>query len=119
MTIDLARRPFIRGSAAATAAAAVRKAFGRPLTESEKILFAHIFDSKLLRPYKRSAEYACFRPNNLIMQDLLAQTAMLQFMRSDFPKVALPTSIHCDHLTLASEGARKDLTISNEANAVV
>lgn len=99
--------------------AKVRKAFGRPLTQAEKVLYAHIFDEKLLRNFKRGADYAYFRPDHLIMQDLLAQTAMLQFMMADFPKVTLPTSIHCDHLTLANQGAKKDLMISNEENAVV
>ena len=97
----------------------VRRAFGRPLTQAEKILYAHIFDAKTLRPFKRGSDYAYFRPDHLIMQDLLAQTAMLQFMMADFPKVTLPTSIHCDHLTLANEGAKKDLMISNRDNAVV
>lgn len=99
--------------------AKVRKAFNRPLTLTEKILYSHLFNLDELRPYKRGADYAYFRPDHLIMQDLLAQTAMLQFMVADFPKVKLPTSIHCDHLTVAREGARKDLMISNADNEVV
>ena len=98
---------------------AVRQAFGRPLTQAEKILYAHLYDLKTARDFQRGQEYAYFRPDHLIMQDLLAQTAMLQFMVVDFPRVKLPTSIHCDHLTLAREGARKDLQISNANNKVV
>lgn len=99
--------------------AAVRKAFGRPLTHAEKVLYAHLFDMKSAKPFARGKEYAYFRPDHLIMQDLLAQTAMLQFMVAAFPKVTLPTSIHCDHLTLADKGAAHDLKIGEEANKVV
>lgn len=99
--------------------AAVRKAFGRPLTMAEKVLYAHLYDISAAKPVVRGKDYAYFRPDHLIMQDLLAQTAMLQFMVAGFPKVTLPTSIHCDHLTLAHEGAKADLTVSDKANKVV
>ena len=99
--------------------AAARKALGRPLTQTEKILFAHLHDPASMRDFKRGTDYMYLRADHLVMQDLLAQTAMLQFMVVDFPKVKLPTSIHCDHLTLAHEGAKKDLMISNKRNQVV
>lgn len=99
--------------------AAVRAAFGRPLTQTEKILYSHLYDPHTARAFQRSKDYAYFRADHLIMQDLLAQTAMLQFMVVGFDRVKLPTSIHCDHLTLAHEGARKDLQISNRDNKVV
>ncbi|MDO5532423.1 aconitate hydratase [Sutterella sp.] len=99
--------------------AAVRKAISRPLTQSEKILYAHLFDMAAVHDFKRGGEYATFRPDHLIMQDLLAQSAMQQFLVADFPSVTLPTSIHCDHLTLADKGAKHDLAISNETNKVV
>lgn len=97
----------------------VREAFGRPLTMSEKILFSHLYDIGQAKNFRRGSDYAYFRPDHLIMQDLLAQTAMLQFMTANFPRVAIPTSIHCDHLTVARVGAKKDLMISNEENRVV
>lgn len=99
--------------------ATVRKAFGRPLTHAEKVLFAHLFDMNSAKAFRRGSEYAYFRPDHLIMQDLLAQTAMLQFMLAGFLKVTLPTSIHCDHLTLADKGAKHDLMIGDRENKVV
>ena len=101
-----------------TRLAAVRKGFNRPLTLSEKILYTHLYHIEDARDFKRGHEFANFRPDQLVMEDLTAQSAMQQFLVAEFPKVQLPSSIHCDHLTLASEGAIKDLKVSNYDNRV-
>ena len=98
---------------------AVRKAFGRPLTLSEKILFTHLFNAKDAKQFVRGKEYANFRPDRLIMQDPLGLTALQQFLVADYPKTMLPSSLHADHLIVASKGAKNDLAIANEDNAVI
>lgn len=85
-----------------TRLAAVRKGFNRPLTLSEKILYTHLYHIEDARDFKRGHEFANFRPDQLVMEDLTAQSAMQQFLVAEFPKVQLPSSIHCDHLTLTS-----------------
>ena len=77
----------------------------RPLTYAEKVLFAHLYDPTHLRPYKRGIEYVDFRPNRVAMQDATAQMALLQFMNAGKDKVAVPASVHCDHLIRADVGA--------------
>ena len=81
----------------------------RPLTYAEKVLFAHLFDPSQLRPYKRGVEYVDFRPNRVAMQDATAQMALLQFMNAGKDKVAVPASVHCDHLIRAELGATQYL----------
>ena len=63
-----------------------------------RCFFAHLFDPTQLRPYKRGVEYVDFRPNRVAMQDATAQMALLQFMNAGKDKVAVPASVHCDHL---------------------
>ncbi len=87
---------------------AARRAVGRPLTLTEKILYAHAW-----RPVKDAAQrgktYGEFAPDRVAMQDATAQMALLQFMSAGIPKVAVPSTVHCDHLIQAQRGATKDL----------
>ena len=91
----------------------------RPLTYAEKVLFAHLFDPAELRPYKRGIEYVDFRPNRVAMQDATAQMALLQFMNAGKDKVAVPASVHCDHLIRADVGAIQDLPEACKTNMEV
>jgi aconitate hydratase len=87
--------------------AAVRKRLNRPLTLAEKILFGHLADPAQadLSP---GMSYLQLRPDRVAMQDATAQMALLQFAQADIPRVAVPTTVHCDHLIQAREGAAKD-----------
>ena len=90
-----------------------------PLTLSEKILYAHLWDSELDSPFKRGEEYVNFAPDRITCQDATAQMALLQFMQAGKNKVAVPTTVHCDHLIQASLGATKDLQSAlNSSNEV-
>ncbi|MBI4556393.1 MAG: aconitate hydratase [Candidatus Hydrogenedentes bacterium] len=89
--------------------AAARKVVGRPLTLSEKILYAHLFGGAPKQAYTRGDSYVDFAPDRVAMQDATAQMALLQFMQAQIPKTAVPTTVHCDHLILAKVGAKKDL----------
>lgn len=91
----------------------------RPLTLSEKILFSHLYDGEKGENLRRGVDYAFFRPDRVAMQDATAQMAVLQFMNAGKEKVAVPTSVHCDHLICAHDGAEKDLPKAMEANAEV
>ena len=86
-----------------------RTVLGRPLTLTEKILFAHLFDEQKMRNYARGIEYADFRPDRVAMQDATAQMALLQFMNSGRRQSAVPATVHCDHLIQAWKGAAEDL----------
>eukprot|EP01027_Heterolobosea_sp_BB2_P022054 GEZU01032443.1.p1 GENE.GEZU01032443.1~~GEZU01032443.1.p1 ORF type:complete len:784 (+),score=304.20 GEZU01032443.1:56-2407(+) len=96
----------------------VRKKLDRPLTLSEKILYGHL-DNPKTQDIVRGQSYLKLRPDRVAMQDATAQMAVLQFMSSGLDQVAAPSTIHCDHLILAEEGADKDLQRSKEANAEV
>ncbi len=87
----------------------VRKTLGRPLTLTEKILYSHLDKTMQLTSYKRGSDYVDFQPDRVAMQDATAQMALLQFMQAGRPKVAVPSTVHCDHLILADAGAKKDL----------
>lgn len=87
----------------------LRESYRRPLTLSEKILFTHTFSTISPSELRRGKHHAHFRPDRVIMQDATAQMAMLQFMQSGLPSVALPSSVHCDHLILARKNAILDL----------
>lgn len=91
----------------------------RPLTYAEKVLFAHLFDASELKPFQRGVEYVNFRPNRVAMQDATAQMALLQFMNAGKSKVAVPASVHCDHLIRADIGVDKDLPTAKEQNKEV
>jgi aconitate hydratase len=89
--------------------AAARKMVGKPLTLSEKILYAHLWDGNPNTEYERGKSYVDFAPDRVAMQDATAQMALLQFMQAGKAKVAVPSTAHCDHLIMAKIGADKDL----------
>ena len=99
--------------------AAVRRAVGRPLTLSEKILYSHCYDFDALRPLRRLDDFGEFRPDRVAMQDATAQMALLQFMSTGRDVVSVPTTVHCDHLICARNGAEEDLAAAQKANAEV
>lgn len=86
-----------------------RKVVNRPLTLSEKILFAHLHPDQELKDFERGKSYVEFAPDRVAMQDATAQMALLQFMQAGRPKVAVPSTVHCDHLIVAKSGAKEDL----------
>src|SRR5574344_2911684 len=83
----------------------------RPLTYAEKVLFAHMYETSALKPFKRGIDYVDFRPDRVAMQDATAQMALLQFMNAGKNKVAGPASVHCGHLIRADVGVEKDLPL--------
>ncbi len=95
---------------------AARKKLGRPLTLSEKILFSHLYDDSDFKDFSRGKDYVNFQPDRVAMQDATAQMALLQFMMSGRDNAAVPSTVHCDHLILAKEGAEKDLKDSKNQN---
>ena len=92
---------------------AARKLVGRPLTLSEKVLYTHLWDEKANTPYIRGTDYVDFAPDRVAMQDATAQMALLQFMQAGRPQVAVPSTVHCDHLITAKFGAEQDLPAAN------
>lgn len=88
---------------------AARKTLGRPLTLAEKILYSHLDAAFEVKNYQRGKDYVDFNPDRVAMQDATAQMALLQFMQAGRPKVAVPSSVHCDHLIQAKAGAKADL----------
>src|SRR5690606_32065051 len=87
--------------------AAARHVVNKPLTLSEKILYAHLWAGKAGEAYERGASYVDFAPDRVAMQDATAQMALLQFMQAGRPKVAVPSTVHCDHLIQARDGAEQ------------
>lgn len=96
----------------------VKKRLNRPLTLSEKILYAHL-DQPQSQEIKRGVSYLRLRPDRVAMQDATAQMAMLQFISSGLPRVAVPSTIHCDHLIEAKVGGEQDLARAVETNKEV
>ncbi len=96
-----------------------RQLLGKPLTASEKILYNHLWNTTPQTPFKRGADYVDFAPDRIACQDATAQMALLQFMQAGKEKVAVPTTVHCDHLIQAKEGAQKDLKSANSSSAEV
>src|SRR5690349_3442167 len=88
---------------------AARKLLGRPMTCTEKVLYAHLADALPAKPYERGKSYVNFNPDRVAMQDATAQMALLQFMQCGRPTTAVPSTVHCDHLIQAEVGAAKDL----------
>ncbi|GIV39438.1 MAG: aconitate hydratase [Thermonema sp.] len=86
-----------------------RKVLNRPMTLAEKILYAHLYPGQEMREFQRGKEYVEFAPDRVAMQDATAQMALLQFMLAGKDKVAVPSTVHCDHLILAKTGAEQDL----------
>ena len=98
---------------------AARKVVGKPLTLSEKILYAHLWEGNAVNVYERGKSYVDFAPDRVAMQDATAQMALLQFMQAGKKKVAVPSTVHADHLIQAKLGASKDLQESlNQNNEV-
>ena len=93
--------------------AKARKAVGKPLTLSEKILYSHLHADQKLENFGRGKSYVDFAPDRVAMQDATAQMALLQFMSAGKPKVAVPSTVHCDHLITAKVGAADDLSFAN------
>lgn len=87
----------------------IREKLARPLTYAEKILYTHLYDDADLRSFRRGEDYVNFRPNRVAMQDATAQMALLQFMNAGKDRVAVPSTVHCDHLIQAYRGAKVDL----------
>jgi aconitate hydratase len=98
---------------------AARKLVGRPLTYAEKILYAHLHKDQKVEVFERGKSYVDFAPDRVAMQDATAQMALLQFMQSGRPKVAVPSTVHCDHLITAQVGAKQDLEIATKESKEV
>lgn len=102
-----------------TRIAAARNVVGKPLTLSEKILYAHLWDNPATRAFERGKDYVDFAPDRVAMQDATAQMALLQFMQAGRKKVAVPSSVHCDHLITAQVGSEQDLNVAVNSNKEV
>ena len=96
-----------------------RSIVGRPLTLAEKILYAHLWEETPTQAFARGKDYVDFAPDRIACQDATAQMALLQFMHAGKSKVAVPTTVHCDHLIQAKEGAEIDLKVATEQSKEV
>lgn len=97
----------------------IKNKLQRPLTLSEKILYTHLPEEKFEQDFVRGSSYVNFYPDRVAMQDATAQMALLQFMQAGKDKVAVPSTVHCDHLIQAKTGALKDLKTANDTNKEV
>ena len=98
---------------------AAREVVGKPLTLTEKILYAHLWEGKATSAHERGNSYVDFAPDRVAMQDATAQMALLQFMQAGRPKVAVPSTVHCDHLIEAKVASVTDLSVSIDKNKEV
>ena len=98
---------------------AARKVVNKPLTLTEKILYSHLTEGNANTSYERGKSYVDFGPDRVAMQDATAQMALLQFMQSGRPKVAVPSTVHCDHLITAKNGAEQDLEFATKESKEV
>ncbi len=98
---------------------AARKLIGKPLTLTEKILYSHLTEGNTSSIYERGNSYVDFAPDRVAMQDATAQMALLQFMQAGRPKVAVPSTVHCDHLINAKIEAKQDLAFANDESKEV
>lgn len=96
-----------------------REIVGRPLTLTEKILYSHLWEGMPSKAYERGKDYVDFAPDRVAMQDATAQMALLQFMQAGRAKVAVPSTVHCDHLIVAKEGSKDDLARAQKENKEV
>ncbi|WP_127018443.1 aconitate hydratase [Flagellimonas beolgyonensis] len=96
-----------------------RELVGKPLTLAEKILYSHLWDGMPTKKFTRGKDYVDFAPDRIACQDATAQMALLQFMQAGKDKVAVPTTVHCDHLIQAKQGAAADLKHANETSSEV
>lgn len=101
------------------AVAQIRKATGSALTLAEKILLTHLHDKGQQPVFRRGEDYVNFAPDRVAMQDATAQMALLQFMNAGRSRVAVPSTVHCDHLILADSGAGNDLPAARNTNKEV
>lgn len=97
----------------------VKKHIHRPLTFAEKVLYAHLHPTQKIEDFKRGQSYVEFAPDRVAMQDATAQMALLQFMQAGRPKVAVPSTVHCDHLIVAKSNAKEDLDRAIKMNQEV
>ncbi|MXV17485.1 aconitate hydratase [Hufsiella ginkgonis] len=118
MAFDLDMIRKVYGSMGARIEAA-RKSVNKPLTLTEKILYSHLWAGDATQAYERGVTYVDFAPDRVAMQDATAQMALLQFMQAGRPKVAVPSTVHCDHLIQAKIGADQDLATANTTNKEV
>ena len=95
-----------------------RSIVNKPLTLSEKILYSHLWN-QVNKPFVRGKDYVDFKPDRIACQDATAQMALLQFMQAGKQKVAVPTTVHCDHLIQAKMGAKEDLFQANKVSSEV
>src|ERR1700743_3078007 len=114
--LDMIKKVYDRYS---TRIDAARKATGKPLTLTEKILYAHLSEGDAHKAFGRGVDYVDFAPARVAMQDATAQMALLQFMSAGRPKVAVPSTVHCDHLIVAKTGAKEDLQVANSESKEV
>ncbi|TGE29476.1 aconitate hydratase [Hymenobacter metallicola] len=98
---------------------AARTAVGRPLTLTEKILYSHLYGGTVSQAFERGVSYVDFAPDRVAMQDATAQMALLQFMQAGKAQAAVPSTVHCDHLIQARDGANEDLAVANDENREV
>ena len=96
----------------------VRAIVNNPLTLSEKILYSHLWN-QTNKSFVRGKDYVDFKPDRIACQDATAQMALLQFMQAGKEKVAVPTTVHCDHLIQAKMGAKEDLFQANKVSSEV
>src|SRR3989339_1865734 len=108
-----------RYSSFATKVDEAKKVTGKPMTLAEKILYAHLHPDSPLKEFKRGVDYVYFAPDRVAMQDATAQMALLQFMQAGRPNVAVPSTVHCDHLIPAKINAAKDLEAAKDMNKEV
>ncbi|MFT3980365.1 MAG: aconitate hydratase [Ferruginibacter sp.] len=104
--IDMIKKVYANFPSRITAA---RKIVGKPLTLTEKILYAHLWQGEASEAFERGKSYVDFAPDRVAMQDATAQMALLQFMQSGRAKVAVPSTVHCDHLIEAKDNSKTDL----------
>jgi aconitate hydratase len=114
--LDMIKKVYDRYS---TRIAAARTATGKHLTLTEKILYAHLSEGDARQAYGRGIDYVDFAPDRVAMQDATAQMALLQFMQAGRPQVAVPSTVHCDHLIQAKVGAVEDLHTAVDVNREV
>src|SRR5471030_2278513 len=114
--LDMIKKVYDRYS---TRVAAARKATGKHLTLTEKILYAHLSEGDAHTAFGRGVDYVDFAPDRVAMQDATAQMALLQFMQAGRPQVAVPSTVHCDHLIQAKIGADADLSTAIDVNKEV
>ena len=114
--IDMIKQNYVQLEERITIA---KNILNRPLTSSEKILYAHLWDKNPTQSFTRGVDYVNFAPDRIACQDATAQMALLQFMQAGKSRAAVPTTVHCDHLIQAKEGAAADLKSANSTSAEV